>query len=270
MVMNKKGSMGVWIFFGFIFLIVIVITILIITNQNPSNKNNDSEVKNNMDVYLIVKDSKYQTFLQGEYTILINSTYFQGDILKDTLNKVPEKIQNNYTEILCKADGFYSTKIEHNFTGTEKNQNSSKITCYLNQIGTLQIQSTGKLEEGISDIKLSLLSKGYYQNIKICTAWSSGIINVETEYNETNIPKRYKGLVDKCFDINESLKDDLITIPFEIKSEGLNKLDFVTFYIFDEELHYDGNKIDYYSQTESKIIGSSEDYIYVLKYENLN
>lgn len=264
--MNKKGSAWIWVTFGFIFLIIIIITILIISNQNSEKKESEENV-GNLNIYLMAKDSKYQISLSGKYTILNGSKYIQNEIIKDTFNQI-KNVSNKELNLLCESSGFYSYKINRNFTEQEKSQNASKINCYLDKIGTIKIDSTGELKEGQSQTNLVILAKDYYKGIQICTAWSSGVINIETNYNESEIPKRYDGLVDKCFNINKSIKDGAITIPFNIKSSILNKNDFITFYIMDSDISYDGSLNNFYTEYNGINLGDSEDKIYALKYQD--
>jgi hypothetical protein len=259
--MNKKGNAWVWIGLGFLVALGILITILIIIiNQNPEKQKDQSNTLNNMDIYLIATDSQFPTFLNGKYILLNNSNYIQGDIVKDAFTEI-KNVSNNHVDILCQSAGYYSNEINYNFTSQDKSFNSSKITCPLNKIGMIQVTSKGQLSDG--NINLILLARGYYQNIQLCTAWSSGIINVQLNYNETNIPNRYKGLVDRCYDLNLSLKDDSITIPVKIKSDTLNN-DAINFYVFDQDLQFN-NKFELMSEKGNDNYGNPTDVIYVLR-----
>lgn len=264
--MNSKAQakLWAWVFVIIVVLVVVVLTVVIIINQKADEK--DIYGEDNMVVYLSIKDSQYQKNIEGSYILTNKSSYIFGNAI-DSLNEI-KNISNNYTlTIFCMAPGFYSNKLLHNFTIQEQNFNSSKINCYLEKVGSLILSSNGILQNGETTINLNIESKGHYKNLQVCTRWSSGVINVVTNEEEIDPPKRYVGLVDRCYDLNISLYNQKIQIPFKIKSENLNQLDYVDLIVFDKEIHFDGTLDNFYSEYDNINLGSSQDSILKIKFE---
>jgi len=264
--MNNKGSAWiVWVIVGGIIFIALLFTILIIVNQDIKKKEADIYGNQTLNFYLMAKDSNYNSFLDGNYIIFNKTDYIKGNLTKGAFSEIKNQSNNITLEILCSSEGFYSTKINKSFSSQEKRFNSSKEYCVMDKIGEIEVDSEDKLENGEKKIYLTILSKGYYKNIHICSSWTSGIIILESEYNLTAIPQRYTNTVDKCYDINKSLSNEAIEVNFKIKSEGLNKLDYINFYIFDNEFAYlENNIFELSSELNGVNLGNKEDEVFTI------
>jgi hypothetical protein len=84
---------------------------------------------------------------------------------------------------------------------------------------------------------------------------------------EITEPGRFKNKVDKCWRITGELDDSEIEVDLKIKTEGINSLDKVVVYIFDEDLVYNTNTFtyEYLSEFEDKNIGTMEDVVFEIK-----
>jgi hypothetical protein len=286
--MNKKGLSGqmliVIIIVGFL-VICGFITLLVILNQKEIK---NTEINSNIDLYLKANYGQKQIggdyFVNGQSGKLSENSYTEIKNLSNYLNY----------EILVSSPGFYSALINKSFTEEEKSQNASKVNFNLKKVGTISVTNQGTLENGEQTIILNISSKDYFQKLEICVSWTPNIISVNSEprllCNWTNengkyycngveenckslvgdicyptqkgIPNRLKNTADKCFYYGNNLKDNSVLIPFTIKSERLNSLDQVTFYIFDNDVIY-SNGFQYISELNGNL-GNPQDFIYIL------
>jgi len=80
-------------------------------------------------------------------------------------------------------------------------------------------------------------------------------------------PARLKNKVDKCWRIAGEIKNSELSLNLNIKTEGMNSLDKVTIYVFDEDLILNTNtgKYEYLSEFEELNLGTKEDVVFELK-----
>lgn len=76
----------------------------------------------------------------------------------------------------------------------------------------------------------------YCSIIEKCDKIISGILCDPYLYNE---PETYKRKVDYCFDTGKSLNNDYMIVEFIVKTNNLNPLDKITFYIMDSDVRFD-------------------------------
>lgn len=256
---NKKADTKLWIFtiIGIFVVGGIILVAVVLLNQKGETIIEYGE--ENMNVYLTIKDSYHQTPLDGSFIITNRTSYIQGEVIKDSFSEI-KNLSNNYSlEVLCKSNGFYPKKINHTFTKNEKTFNITQLTCYLDKIGSIDLNYDGFLQEGESNLKLKIKSTWTYQYPEICVVWSQGVIDVQTTKQVVEPPIRYKGLVDRCYYLNQTIKDEEIIVNFKQKSKDLNSLDYIGFIVFDNVIQFDGTLNNYYSEYNNINLGSPED-----------
>lgn len=261
-IMNKKGNVWFWAILSFILVLLILLTILIISNQDKVEKEKEEVGEPTMNLYLMAKDTEYNSFIPGRYYLINGSEIISGQLSVDSFAEVNNLSENASHRILCSSDGFYSTEIVKYFTQEEKDFNSSKVYCSLNKTGIVKLSHIGELND---KIKLNITAFGYYQDVNLCISWTSNIISVKSYLSEVKIPERYLNKVDRCYSLGKSIKDESVEMYFEIKSNELNKWDSLTFYVFDKDLYTDFN---YYSEFNNTNLGNSNDEIYIIQSEN--
>jgi len=266
--MEKKGETNVlaWIFFILLLLVVIGVTIAIIKISNQEEKK-QLESNNVMDFYLIGKDFDSKKSIEIDYYLFSNLTETEikrGLLIKDSYTEVKNLSNNDILTIYCGGRGYYIEKVKKSFTGNELELNSSKQDCLVDKIGRIDVEHSGKIEIGEKILILNITSESNYKNIGICTAWTPGVITIASEFEKTEKPQRLEKIVDKCFYTNVSLKDSFYEFNFTVKSNEINAMDKVTFYIFDNDLTYNENPEEWELLSESLGVnlGSNIDIIY--------
>lgn len=265
---SKKGSALGWTI-GIVFFILFVIGIVvlvIVLNQNTK----PNEIKNpaNISLYMEAFDNNEKVSITANYKI-ISGNILNGDLVQNAYTLIGNVSDNIL--ILCSADRYYSTLINKTFSDSEKQYNVSKFDCNLDPIGTLEIHNTGQLQvSGQTEITINLKSQGLFKNIQTCTAWTSGITNVNSEdnFNEIPIPERFANKVDKCYDLGLTLNNNETNINFFINTNILSPLDNLDFYFFDEDYYYDGN-FTLGSEYQGNNLGSYNDIKYTINNPNI-
>lgn len=267
--MNSKGQLAtIMIIVGVILFVVLIIVIFVSINQKAS-KPIDTSATNSITSYIIIKDGETHALIDGNYTILNHTNYLFGQVLKESYAEV-DNLSNNQSEImqiLCQAPGYYSELLAEPFTNQEILQNVSKEECFLKKIGTIKINSDSYLVDGSSLVTLTVLAKGYYQNLTVCTSWTGGVINVNLKYaDETEKPDRYKDTTDKCFAVNQNLKDNSLDLDFEVKANGTNTNDKIVIALFDNDFVFNNGFVQL-SEMNNINLGFPIDTIYEVKKE---
>ena len=258
--MNKKGAMWGVLIIIFVVIVLIVITGIILANQERKTRQEEIAGNPNMILYLKIRDFTYNQSINGNYVIKNNTNYLIGNAMAGSFTEIQNISDKKNLEILCSSDKYYSELIIKNFTDDELKLKASKIECFLKPIGEIEVGSMGRIEEGERTITLNINSKGIYKNLGICTAWSGGIISVESieKYNETEKPIRYQSITDRCFNTGRTLKDENLEIKFRVRSKTLNAVDKVIFYVFDNDWTYT-NKNEILSENKGINLGNPQD-----------
>ena len=258
--MNKKGAMWGVLIIIFVVIVLIVITGIILANQE--RKTRQEEIAGNpiMNLYIKVRDFTYNQSINGDYVIKNNTNYLTGNLMAGSFTEIQNISDKNNFEALCSSDRYYSELIIKNFTKDELRLKASKIECFLKPLGEIEVGSMGKIGEGERTIILNIHSKGIYKNLEICSAWSGGVINIESieKYNETEKPPRYKNIVDKCFNTKRTLENENLEVKFKVRSKTLNAVDKIAFYIFDNDWTYT-NKNELLSENRGINLGNPID-----------
>ena len=113
----------------------------------------------------------------------------------------------------------------------------------------------------------------YPENITRCldtnrTSYCEEIVdNTCIRYSRINPPKRLNGIVDRCYDLKNSLNNNTITITLEIKvkKEELNYGDEVNFWFFDEEKRRISGNWTFTTEDEFGNNVGAEDTFYTIK-----
>jgi len=261
--MKNKGSAILVISIVFIILIIGIIIVVIVLNQGSKQKENIL-IARNISLYLRARDSKANSFISSNY-LISDSKVLRGNLINSAYTLIGDFSDKNIL-ILCSKEGYYSNFINKTFSSSEINQNISKLTCNLNQIGSLTIRNTGDLQEnGKSTITLNINSQGIFKYLGICLGWTSGISEVKmsnSSIKEAEIPKRLNGKADRCYEMDTILKDNQINYNFIVKTNNLSPLDTLTFYIYDKDWNFKNGKFTMESESNKLNLGSRQDIIY--------
>lgn len=184
--MEKKGEGKTWaIILGIIaFLVITVIIVsLIIINSNIKSKETTQEIEL-LSLYIDSKDSETLSQLGGHYVILDKiGIISEGELNKDSLLEIGKINKNQSLEIYCWSNGYYSSRLERNFTETEKLYNTSRITCFQDKSGSLDIDITGGIQLEDNQISIRLNSQKHFKGLSAVLFWSSGIIDIDFQDN---------------------------------------------------------------------------------------
>lgn len=268
----KRGMSGILItsliLIGVVSVIAIGLTAIILSQKVKEQK---AENQISITYYLRASNSK-GTLINANYKILDDGKLTTGNLISDSYNFIGNTSSQSIM-VLCYADGYYSELINKTFSQTEKSLNTSKITCSLDNIGTISIHNTGQLQiNGDTGININIKSQGIYKELRFCLGHTAGITKVKVEnssINQTDIPDYYSQDTDACYDTNITLDNSEINIPFTVTTNQLNILDKLNFYFFDSDYAYNGTNFTFAPQLNGKNLGSSNDVEYTISNPNI-
>jgi len=191
---NNKASAGPII----IIIIVAIVLILggglfIILNKEGYFKPDQTEV-NETKISAIIKimDEETGEQVKSNYLIYTADNYFQiyirnmtivaeGIIEQGESREIKLNPYLHYTTV-CWSDDYYLTRNIESITQDEINYNISVFGCVMPKIEhNLQVTHTGEITGETSQITLNLTAEDRFQKAIICSAWTSGFIDVSIE-----------------------------------------------------------------------------------------
>lgn len=235
----------------------------------------DKEVKEleKIDLKLKLLDKETQKELNGNITLYearINETNENktilgyNEVLKRDLGTTWETItvvQNKTYMVLAKSEDYYSELYQ--FESIPSGELIPK-KIELIKIGNLSISHNSNLQNGENTINLTIVSNGIIKNIGICLKWSVGVTYITANLTEIQILQRLPSYTNICYLINQTLLNQSITIPLEVKGSYVTSSDYVNVTIFDEDWILKDSNFNYYYEL-GKIDLGKEDVKYLLK-----
>jgi hypothetical protein len=286
----------IWILAGIIFFIIIIgviVTILIISNENIINVEQTNNIS--MSIYLKTLDSNdlIQTSSNFIITDINESIIFQGYTLDSGWTTA--LVDENSINLCCWDDSHYINEVKKIFTSEDLSNKKVKLECSMNKISEPKLNIIGNLSSDLITLQIGV--NNYFKNPRVCESHSAGIINVnpsmtsstcnsgfwkntsmkdvyscgnqlmlcssvdkvECKLKELYIPERFNNIVDNCYQLGFDLNNESKQFTFKLSTlEILNELDYIRFYVYDNELRYN-NGFNIVSEVNNKDIGSPEE-----------
>lgn len=191
----------------------------------------------------------------SEYILQFNNQTIRKGELKQGLNEFSTKYNGTY-KIYYWDDSHYLESKEYEIQ--EKKQNIIELTHDVyNEIGNVDVE--------FSEDQLIIKTNATLKNLEVCFAWSIGIMDINPNLEEKEIPEKYHMKVDKCYKIADKLVEERKTIYLNIKTMAyVTEKDFIKATFIDQERRLSGSDLIWLYESNQEDIGM-KDFEYTIK-----
>ncbi|MBW2995594.1 hypothetical protein KY312_04535 [Candidatus Woesearchaeota archaeon] len=190
-----------------------------------------------------------------EYVLQLNNQTIRKGELKQGLNEFSTKYNGTYKTYYWDENHYLET--DEFEIRADKQNIIELIQDSNNEIGILDVKH--------SENRLIIKTNATIKKLEVCFAWSIGILDINPNLEEKEIPEKYHMKVDKCYKIANEFREREKTIYLNIKTMAyVTETDFIKATFIDQERKLFGSDLIWLYETNQEDIGM-KDFEYTIK-----